>query len=63
MTPLQLKSKIDAVLTAYPKAQYTLTGKGVIHIFSDGVSKSASFADIQIDVLSGKMWLLEGVSL
>jgi len=63
VTATQLKSKIDAVLAAYSGAAYVMANSGVVYIFTDGVTKSASEADVRIDVNTGKMWLLEGVSI
>jgi len=58
----QLLEKLDAVLAVYPEAVYT-PKDGLIFIFSDGVTKQISAADIYIDVIRGQLWHLDGVSL
>lgn len=63
MTVTQLKQKIDSILAAYPDAAYITANHGILYVFTDGVTKPATDADIRIDVSRNKMWLLEGVSL
>lgn len=62
MTATQLKQKIDSVVAAHPDSVYS-TAKNIVYIFTDGVLKTVSAADIRIDMNTGKMWLLEGVSV
>lgn len=63
MTATQLKEKIDAVLAEYPGAAYVMANQGIVFVFTDGVTKPASGADVKIDINAGKMWLLQGVTI